>query len=110
MSGSKQFPADPRTVRYTAAAAEQVADLRTHYEGRFRLEAARNLETALADAEAVIAYNPEAGLPAPRPYPDLARDGEAWILCGRYWVAFRPLDAVIIGVFYDTSDIPRRRP
>jgi hypothetical protein len=49
-------------------------------------------------------------VPAPRPYPDLARDGEAWTQAGRYWGAHTSgKPTVILGVFYDAADIPNRR-
>jgi hypothetical protein len=48
-------------------------------------------------------------LSAPRPYPDLARPGLAWIKAGRYWIAYRTKPRVIIvAVFYDTANIPGR--
>ncbi len=56
-----------------------------------------------------IERSPAAGLPAPRPYPEVARAGRAWIKAGRYWVSYRttkPL--VILGVFYEAADIPGR--
>ena len=63
----------------------------------------------LAEAERKIEHDPAAGLAAPRPYPQLAHPGRAWIKSGRYWVAYDTADPpVIIGVFFETSDIPRR--
>lgn len=74
-----------------------------------RIEAARNLFRVLDEVEARIAQQPEAGLPAPRPYPELARDGEAWILAERYWIAYSTTKPpVILGVFYESADIPGR--
>jgi len=64
---------------------------------------------ALENAWTVITDNPSAGLPAPRPYPQLALPGRRWIKSGRYWILYRdtpPL--VIVGVFFETSDIPSR--
>ncbi len=40
---------------------------------------------ALAEVEDKIARG-VVGLPAPRPYPWLARPGWAWLKAGRYWV------------------------
>ncbi len=94
---------------YSTEAAAQVDELRRHYQSNGRLEAVRNLATALAQAETRIERDPSAGLPAPRPYPDLASKGRAWTKVGRYWVAYsttRP--PVILGVFYETADIPSR--
>ncbi len=57
----------------------------------------------------MIEADPEGGLPAPRPYPQLARDGEAWIQANTYWIAYSRTDPpVILGVFYATADIPGR--
>jgi plasmid stabilization system protein ParE len=69
---------------YTPRAARQVADLQRHYEERGRPEATAALNAALESAERRVAEQPEAGLPAPRPYPELARSGLAWIKVGRY--------------------------
>jgi hypothetical protein len=46
---------------------------------------------------------------APRSYPEIARPGRLWIKSGRYWIAYSPNNPpVIVGVFYDTADIPGR--
>jgi hypothetical protein len=48
-------------------------------------------------------------VPAPRPYPDLAHAGEAWTHAGRYWFAHTTTKPpVILAVYYDQADIPRR--
>ncbi len=60
-------------IRYTLEAEQQIDDLRIHYEKKERLEAARNLDRALEEAEEQIIANPGAGLPTPRPYPRLKR-------------------------------------
>jgi len=74
-----------------------------------RIEAVRNLAAALAEAEARIEHDPGAGLPAPRPYPGLAREGRAWTKTGRYWIAYSmTVPPVILGVFHDSADIPGR--
>lgn len=94
---------------YSAEAAAQVDDLRRHYRAISRIEALRNLAVTLTEAEAQIEQNTAAGLPAPRPYPELIRPGLAWMKAGRYWIAYstaRP--PVILGVFYETADIPSR--
>ena len=83
--------------------------MRQHYEKLGRPEATRNLVAAIESAWQQITTNPDAGLPAPRPYPNIARRGRAWVLAGRYWIAYitRPLLA-IVAVVYDAADIPRR--
>jgi plasmid stabilization system protein ParE len=94
---------------YTPRAARQVADLRQHYEKRGRPEATAALNAALEAAERRIAEHSEAGLPAPRPYPGLARPGRAWIKVGRYWIAYRTkAPPLIVAVFYEMANIPGR--
>ena len=96
-------------IGYTGGALEQVRALRHHYETLARDAAIRALDRALADSEAKIESAPGAGLPAPRPYPQLARPGWAWIKSGRYWVAYRTGPApVIVAVFFETANIPGR--
>jgi hypothetical protein len=61
----------------------------------------------LAEAAHNIATKP--GLPAPRPYPQLAVAGKAWTRAGRYWISYSTTDPPVIeAVFYETADIPRR--
>jgi plasmid stabilization system protein ParE len=96
-------------IGYTPRAARQVDELRQHYEQRERIEALCALAAALEEAEQRIESNPAAGLTAPRPYPELARSGRAWIKAGRYWVAYSTTEPpVILGVFCDSADIPGR--
>ena len=96
-------------IRYAPRARDQVRALRDHYERRNRPEAIRTLDAALIEAEQRIERNPGAGLPAPRPYPDLARRGRAWIKAGRYWIAYSTVTPpVILAVFYEEADIPGR--
>jgi hypothetical protein len=86
-----------------------VRALRRHYEALDRDNAIRSLVRALAEAEARIERTSSAGLPAPRPYPQLARPGRAWIEAGRYWTVYtttRP--PAIAGVFHDAADLPTR--
>ena len=95
-------------IVFTPRAGRQVRALQDHYEERGRPEASRRLAVALERAWASIAGNPGAGLPAPRPYPELARPGERWIESGRYWIVYQETPPVILGVFFETSDIPGR--
>jgi plasmid stabilization system protein ParE len=96
-------------IAYTPRALRQIRDLRDHYEDRDRIEAIRALDTALRAAERKIEANPAAGLAAPRPYPNVARPGRAWVKAGRYWVAYNVAEPpMIVAVFYDAADIPRR--
>jgi plasmid stabilization system protein ParE len=83
--------------------------LRQHYERLGRPEATRNLVAAIESAWHQIIADPAAGLPAPRPYPNVARPGRAWVQAGRYWIAYitRPSSA-IVAVVYDAADIPSR--
>jgi plasmid stabilization system protein ParE len=94
---------------YTRKAVRQVESLRQHYEDLGRPEALHAFEAALEAAELRIDTHPNIGLPAPRPYPHLARPGYLWIKSGRYWITFSTeLPPVIGGVFFETSDIPHR--
>jgi plasmid stabilization system protein ParE len=94
---------------YTAEALRQISDLVEHYERKQHLEAILNLSAALRSAEQRISADPDGGLPAPRPYPGLAAPGRAWVKSGRYWLAYSPtIPPVILGVFYDSANIPDR--
>jgi plasmid stabilization system protein ParE len=96
-------------IAFTPEARRQVRELRNHYEKRDRPEAVRGLRTALATAWGKIVAQPAAGLATPRPYPNLAQPGRAWIKAGRYWIAYSANPGpVIVGVFYETANIPDR--
>ena len=97
-------------VELSEEARRHVRSLREFYEEKGRPEAAFNLARALAGAIRRIELAPEAGLPAPRPYPDLAGEGRLWIKEGRYWFRYRPSPPppVIVAVFFETVDIPGR--
>lgn len=96
-------------IELTPRAQRQVRELGAAYARLERPEAIRNLVAAVAEAARVIERNPAAGLPAPRPYPVLARPGQAWIKVGPYWVRYAiQMPLAITGVFYETADIPSR--
>jgi plasmid stabilization system protein ParE len=95
-------------IAYTDEAIDQIDALRIHYASKNRLEAALALDAALDRAEHQIVTRPESGLPAPRPYPDVTRPDRRWLKAGRYWIAYRNPPPVILGVFYDAADLPRR--
>ena len=96
-------------IVFTPEAAEQVEALIEHYEALDRPEALRGLMSALESGWRKMRANPSVGLSAPRPYPQLARPGHRWIKAGRYWIAYsNPGSAAIVGVFYETANIPRR--
>ena len=96
-------------IRYSAEAIDQIDALRLHFIARSRIEAVIALDRALERAEQTIVLQPGAGLPAPRPYPQLERAGRAWTHIGRYWFGYT-LDTppVLLAVFYDAADIPGR--
>ena len=94
-------------IGLTALAERQFRELREHYEDLERPEATRGLIAALEEASSKIEKSP-AGLAAPRPYPHLARPDRLWIKAGRYWIAYEPTTPVIVGVFYETANIPGR--
>jgi hypothetical protein len=94
---------------YADEALAHVRALHRHYEALDHDNAIRSLVRALAEAEARIERASSAGLAAPRPYPQLARPGRAWIKAGRYWIVYTTTHPpVIAGVFYDAADIPSR--
>lgn len=96
-------------IFYTVTAERQLDEFRLHYRRLERLEALRNLDAALDEVEALIDSNHSPGLPAPRPYPELARPGTLWIHAKRYWISYQPtIPPVITGIFYDEANIPRR--
>jgi hypothetical protein len=91
-------------------ARKQIAALAHHYDARGRPAAFRNLLLALREASSMIERDPAGGLPAPRPYPQLAEPGQAWVKAGRYWIAYQtaPPPPTIVAVFYETANIPKR--
>lgn len=96
-------------IALSPEAEAQVDRLIAYYEDRQRRQAAVNLLRALERAKERIGAAPEAGLPAPRPYPSLARHGRRWIIGGRYWISYSLTSPpVISGVFFVTADIPTR--
>jgi len=96
-------------IPFSRQAAEQLAQLRDHYEALDRLDAVRNLAVAVQQASTAIECDPTGGLAAPRPYPQLAKPGRAWVKAGRYWVSYLTEPRLLItGIFYDAADIPRR--
>ena len=96
-------------IDYAPQATRQIAELRHYFEDRERINAIEALDAALDVAERRIANNPLIGLTAPRPYPQVARPGRLWTKAGRYWIAYNPTQPpIIVGVFYETADIPNR--
>jgi hypothetical protein len=108
-SGGDGSRAGPSLIELSLAAREQLDALLLHFGLRERSEAIRSLVAAIDHAEKQIESNTAARLPAPRPYPSLARPGRVWTKAGRYWVAYSPTTPpVILAVFYDQADIPGR--
>jgi plasmid stabilization system protein ParE len=96
-------------VEIGSEAARHVRELLDHYEAKGRSEACINLATALAQAIERIELAPEKGIAAPRPYPGLSEKGRRWIKEGRYWFRYSlTAPPVIIAVFYDQANLPRR--
>ncbi len=96
-------------IALSPEAEAQLDALIVHYEALGRIEASINLLNALERAKARIFERPEAGLPAPRPYPALAKVGRRWIIEGSYWISYSLTPPpVISGVFYAMADIPNR--
>lgn len=66
-------------IALSPEAEAQLDALIAHYEALGRVEASINLLNAVERAKARILEKPEAGLPAPRPYPALAKNGRRWV-------------------------------
>jgi len=96
-------------IRLSPDAEGHLDALSAYYEERDRPEATAGLLAAIERAAARIERAPEAGLPAPRPYPSLARAGWRWIKEGPYWIVHSTTQPpVILGVFHEAADIPSR--
>lgn len=96
-------------IELTPRAQRQVRELGQATIDRERPEAVRNLIRVLTEATDRIGHDASAGLPAPRPYPSLARPGQAWIKVRAYWIRYSLTSPpVITGVFHDRADIPGR--
>jgi len=96
-------------IRLSPEAEAQVDQLVFHFEALLRSRAIENLVSAIEQAHNAIETAPLAGLPAPRPYPELRRAGRLWLKRGAYWIAYRVSEPpVITGVFHESGDIPRR--
>lgn len=96
-------------IRYSRKALALIDELRAYYVRKERIEALFSLQAALREAEALIERSPLKGLPAPRPYPELAAEGERWVLVRHYWIAYTTADLpIILAVFNESADIPRR--
>jgi plasmid stabilization system protein ParE len=66
-------------VVLTPEAEAHLKGLILHYESLDRPAATRNMMTAVEAAKERIARAPAAGLPAPRPYPQLKKLGRLWL-------------------------------
>jgi plasmid stabilization system protein ParE len=95
-------------IALTPEAANQLESLEQFYIENQRPQALRNLAYAVAEASLIILNAPERGAAAPRPYPYLADLGFRWIKRGRYWIAYRSEGPAIVGIFFETDDIPSR--
>ena len=95
-------------IALTPEAAAQVDALGRYYVEKQRPQALRNLGYALAEASLFILNAPERGMAAPRPYPELAGLALSWIKRGRYWIAYDQAGPTIVGVFFETDNIPGR--
>jgi hypothetical protein len=97
-------------MRQTYAASGQVQALVEHFNARLRFEAADKLMAAIERAVTRIEAEPHGGLPAPRPYPNLARLGFRWTKEHRYWFGWSMAGGypVLTNVFHDTASIESR--
>ncbi|MGB8839686.1 MAG: hypothetical protein WCC64_01315 [Aliidongia sp.] len=95
-------------IELSPRAQRHVARLAQHYDSLDRDAAVLNLATALTEAGDKSERDPAAGLPAPRPYPQLAKPGRRWLHVRRYWIASDRVPLCIVAVFYDRANIPKR--
>ena len=95
-------------IALTPEASAQLDEFERYYVEQQRPQALRNLGRSLAEASLIILNAPQRGLPAPRPYPELASLELLWLKWGRYWIAYDPTGPIIAGIFFDTGDIPNR--
>jgi hypothetical protein len=96
-------------IQLSPRARLHVARLERHYDSLDRDAAVLNLAAALTEASEKIERDPEAGLPAPRPYPQLAKPGRRWVHVRRYWIAYSTTSPpMILAVYYDAANIPKR--
>jgi len=96
-------------IALSPEAEAQLDALIAHYEALGRVEASINLLNALERAMVRISEQTDAGLPAPRPYPSLAKAGRRWVIEGTYWISYSlTTPPIISGVFYAMADIPNR--
>ncbi len=95
-------------IALTPEASAQLDEFERYYVEQQRPQALRNLGHALAEASLVILNAPQRGLPAPRPYPELAILELLWVKRGRYGIAYDPAGPTIAGISFDTDDIPNR--
>ena len=92
-------------MKLSAKAQGQYRQLVLHYDRLERSAAIAKLNAALRRAAHDIARLPRLGLPAPRPYPELAEFGLFWIKAGPYWISYQYAigqpgrNAVIMGIF-----------
>jgi plasmid stabilization system protein ParE len=98
-------------IAYTPDASRQVAALVDHYRTKQRPEALRNLNDALARAEATILAGPKNPRKFPATYSDLVRPGVMWLKSRSYWIAYQQrTPPVIVAVFWHQAVIDRRYP
>ncbi len=98
-------------IAYTPEARRQVRELIGHYRKKQRPEAIRNLDAALARAEAALESGPTRPRMFPATYRDLARPDRAWLKEGIYWIAYQQtVPPVILAVFWEQAEIDRRYP
>jgi hypothetical protein len=94
-------------ISLSPEAETQLDGLLTHFERLNRIAAAENLLAVLERASVRILRAGSAGLPAPRPYPALARHGFRWMKEGRHWLAFLNHGSPIIVGFFMSPPIFR---
>ena len=98
-------------IRFTRDAEAQANGLIDYYVVlKQRPEAADALLAALNQALQRIGADNSTGLPAPRPYPELASLGYLWLKVGAYWIAWtmQGRHPVVTNVLHAAANLPGR--
>lgn len=96
-------------IALSRAAERDIDALLERYFKCERPLAAKGLLGSINQSAGRIESSPDSGLPAPRPYPALARPDRRWLKQGAYWIAYTTDHPPIIdAIFHERADIPGR--
>lgn len=95
-------------VGITRTAKHQFQALLRDYMRKERDLAVAKLLDAFSAAVSRIEADPAAGVPHPRPYPEVANWGFLWVKEHRYWFGYSMSKGypILTNIHFDTSDIP----